>query len=108
MKGSSRQRQIIRLVAAGFSDKEIATQLQLSVATVKTHLGRVYRYNGFKNRAAAAAAYAVQESLVMSRVDTFSSAAPSSDMDLSSRALLHVALRPLMLAPPASDWDGGG
>lgn len=61
VKGSPRQRQIIRLVAAGFSDKEIATQLQLSVATVKTYLSRAYRYNGFKNRAAAAAAYAVLE-----------------------------------------------
>lgn len=61
VKGSPRQKQIIRLVAAGFSDKEIATQLQLSVATVKTYLSRAYRYNGFKNRAAAAAAYAVLE-----------------------------------------------
>jgi len=82
LKGSPRQRQIIGLVAAGLSDKEIATELQLSVATVKTHLGRVYRYNGFKNRAAAAATYAVQESVVMSRVDTSGTAAPSNDIDL--------------------------
>ena len=82
MKGSPRQRQVIRLVAAGLSDKEIATQLQLSVATVKTYLGRAYRYNGFKNRAAAAAAFAALDGLVIGRVDALSRVGPNRNIDL--------------------------
>lgn len=55
---SIRHRQILALIAEGLSDKEIATRLCLSAATIKTYLGRIYRTNGFKNRAQAAAAYA--------------------------------------------------
>lgn len=58
---SARQHQVVSLVAAGCSDKEIAHQLGLSIATVKTHLGRIYRYNDFRNRAHAAAALSAEE-----------------------------------------------
>lgn len=54
---SPRQAQILALVAAGLSDKEIARELGLSAATVKTYLNRVYRMHGFRNRAHAAAVY---------------------------------------------------
>jgi DNA-binding CsgD family transcriptional regulator len=57
---SERQLQIVGLVAKGRSDKEIATALSLSVGTVKTYLGRVYRRNGFRNRAHAAAVLATR------------------------------------------------
>jgi len=53
---SRRQLQVVGLAASGCSDKQIAQHLGLSVGTVKTYLGRIYRYNGFKNRAEAAAA----------------------------------------------------
>ena len=51
---SKRQQQIVDLVAAGYSDKEIAHSLGLSPSTVKTYLGRVYRVHGVRNRTAAA------------------------------------------------------
>ena len=51
---SRRQQQIVDLVGAGYSDKEIAHSLGLSPSTVKTYLGRVYRVYGVRNRAAAA------------------------------------------------------
>jgi len=54
---SSRQCEVLALVEAGLSDKEIALRLRISTATVKTHLNRLYRYNGFRNRAQAAAAF---------------------------------------------------
>jgi DNA-binding CsgD family transcriptional regulator len=52
---SPRQREIMRLVAGGLSDKEIAAQLQLSPYTVRTHLQRLYAQHGLRNRAEAAA-----------------------------------------------------
>ena len=54
---SKRQGQILALVAEGLSDKEIARNLGLSAATVKTYLNRVYRTNGLRNRTQAAATY---------------------------------------------------
>jgi DNA-binding CsgD family transcriptional regulator len=48
-----RQSEILPLIAAGFSDKEIASQLHLSRRTVRTHLEKLFRRYGFKSRAAA-------------------------------------------------------
>lgn len=55
---SPRQHEVVALVATGCSDKEIARALGVSAATVKTYLTRVYRSNGFRNRAEAAVALA--------------------------------------------------
>jgi DNA-binding CsgD family transcriptional regulator len=52
---SPRQAEIIRLIATGASDKEIASTLGISVPTVRTHLQRLYRDLGLRNRAAAVA-----------------------------------------------------
>jgi DNA-binding NarL/FixJ family response regulator len=56
---SMRQGQILTLIEGGLSDKEIARRLGLSMSTVKTQLNRLYRRNGFKNRAQAAAAHSL-------------------------------------------------
>jgi DNA-binding CsgD family transcriptional regulator len=37
-----RQRQIARLVAHGYADKDVAARLGISVGTVRTHLYRMY------------------------------------------------------------------
>jgi DNA-binding CsgD family transcriptional regulator len=47
--------QVARLVAAGASNREVADQLFVSVRTVESHLGRVYRKLGVRSRAALAA-----------------------------------------------------
>ena len=39
---TSRQGQIVRCVVRGFSDKQIAADLGLSIPTVRTHLGRLF------------------------------------------------------------------
>jgi DNA-binding NarL/FixJ family response regulator len=52
---SPRELEVLRLVAAGFSNKEVAAHLYLSVATVKTHLDDVYRKLGVSDRAHAVA-----------------------------------------------------
>jgi DNA-binding CsgD family transcriptional regulator len=57
LRVSQRQEEILRLVAAGLSDKEIAAQLNVSPHTVRSHLQRLYRERGFRNRAEAVAAW---------------------------------------------------
>jgi DNA-binding CsgD family transcriptional regulator len=59
MSASPRQREIMRLVAAGMSDKEIAARLHVSPYTVRTHLQRLYASHGLHNRAEAAATWMI-------------------------------------------------
>ncbi|MGK5559445.1 response regulator transcription factor, partial [Actinomadura kijaniata] len=51
----AREREVLRLVARGTSNPEIATELFISEATVKTHLTHIYAKLGVKDRAAAVA-----------------------------------------------------
>jgi DNA-binding NarL/FixJ family response regulator len=48
---SAREVEVIRLVADGWSNKQIASQLSLSALTVKNHLARIGRKLGAGNRA---------------------------------------------------------
>jgi DNA-binding CsgD family transcriptional regulator len=54
---SPRQSQILGLVAAGRSDKEIAAALGISRHTVQMHLRRLYRERDLRNRSQAVAAW---------------------------------------------------
>jgi DNA-binding CsgD family transcriptional regulator len=51
---SAREAEVLRLVAAGRSNREIAEQLVLSEKTVENHLTRIYGKIGADNRVAAA------------------------------------------------------
>ena len=59
MKLTSRQEDVIDLVANGFADKEIAQKLKLSPRTVQTHLKTVILKLNARNRAHAAAIYVI-------------------------------------------------
>ncbi|MFC8663211.1 MULTISPECIES: response regulator [Streptomyces] len=50
---TQREREVVRLMADGHSNRSIADSLYLSEATVKTHLVRIYRKLGVDKRAAA-------------------------------------------------------
>jgi DNA-binding CsgD family transcriptional regulator len=50
---SAREQEVLRLVAAGLTDAQVARQLGLSPRTVSKHLERVYARLGVPNRAAA-------------------------------------------------------
>lgn len=50
---SKRERQVLRLLAEGMSDKEIAAVLALSVHTVSNHVRRILRKTGSSNRVIA-------------------------------------------------------
>jgi DNA-binding NarL/FixJ family response regulator len=47
---SDREAQVLRLIAAGYSNKEIAAQLELSVKTVEVHKANASRKLGLKGR----------------------------------------------------------
>jgi DNA-binding NarL/FixJ family response regulator len=53
---TTRQREVLRLLVEGRTNKEIARALDLSLGTVKIHLTAVFRTLGVTTRAAAAAA----------------------------------------------------
>ena len=50
---TEREREVVRLMADGHSNRSIAESLFLSEATIKTHMVRIYRKLGVDNRAAA-------------------------------------------------------
>ena len=50
---SDREREVLCLVARGLTNDEIATDLHLAEATVRTHVGRVYAKAGVRDRAQA-------------------------------------------------------
>ncbi|MER5180996.1 response regulator transcription factor [Streptomyces sp. NPDC002896] len=50
---TQRERDVVRLMADGHSNRSIAESLFLSEATIKSHLVRIYRKLGVDNRAAA-------------------------------------------------------
>lgn len=52
-KLSTRELQVLKLVAEGYSNKEIASELHVSPATVKTHLIHVFRKLDVNDRTAA-------------------------------------------------------
>jgi DNA-binding NarL/FixJ family response regulator len=50
---TDRELEVLRLVAAGLSNTEIAKQLTVSEATVKTHINRLFAKTGVRDRAQA-------------------------------------------------------
>jgi DNA-binding NarL/FixJ family response regulator len=57
-----REIEVLELIAAGLSNKEIADKLVLSNATVKTHINRIFYKTGARDRAQAVR-YAYQHGL---------------------------------------------
>ena len=49
---TNRQRQVVRLVTQGLSNREIARKLRRSPATVAAHLRRIFQTLGVKSRTA--------------------------------------------------------
>jgi ATP/maltotriose-dependent transcriptional regulator MalT len=50
---SAREREVLRLMAVGASNTQIADELVVAVATVKTHVNGVFRKLGATNRVEA-------------------------------------------------------
>jgi DNA-binding NarL/FixJ family response regulator len=58
-----RQEEVLRLVATGLTNKEVAAQLGLSVGTIESHLHSIYGKIGVATRGAAIR-FAVEHGLV--------------------------------------------
>lgn len=54
---TNRQEDVMNLISEGRSNKEIASQLNLTTGTVKMHLSRIYKILGAKSRTDAIAKY---------------------------------------------------
>jgi DNA-binding CsgD family transcriptional regulator len=52
-----RQAEVLRLIATGLSDKQIASRLGVSPRTVQSHVDRIYLQNGLHKRTALIAAW---------------------------------------------------
>jgi DNA-binding NarL/FixJ family response regulator len=52
-----RQAEVLRLIASGLSDKQIASRLGVSPRTVQSHVDRLYLQNGLHKRTALTAAW---------------------------------------------------
>src|SRR5262249_38515245 len=66
---TEREHEVLRLVAAGLSNDEIAGQLVISRLTAKTHVSRILRKLGCRDRAQLVT-LAYETGLVRSRADT--------------------------------------
>ncbi|HKW78795.1 MAG TPA: helix-turn-helix domain-containing protein [Candidatus Limnocylindria bacterium] len=53
---TTRKRQVLELVAAGYATKQIAAELGISDAAVEKHLRQLFRRYGVPNRAALVSA----------------------------------------------------
>jgi DNA-binding NarL/FixJ family response regulator len=60
---TSREIEVLQLIASGRTSKDIATELVLSVATVQRHVANIYTKIGARGRADAAA-YALRRGLL--------------------------------------------
>ena len=64
---STRERQILSLVAGGMKNRQVAEKLQISEMTVKVHLNRVFKKIGVKNRLQAAL-FALHNNITPARI----------------------------------------
>lgn len=60
---TGREAEVLRVIAAGLSNSEIAAQLYVSEVTVKTHINRIFTKTGSRDRSQAIV-YAHQRGLV--------------------------------------------
>ena len=57
MKLSARKKEILAMVARGYTDKEISVELDISMRTVQTHISSIVSKLNARNRVNAVALY---------------------------------------------------
>lgn len=54
---TQRQTQIVEMIAAGYTDKQVSTRLDMSRGTLRTHMDRMFRRFDVHSRAALVACW---------------------------------------------------
>jgi DNA-binding CsgD family transcriptional regulator len=100
---SEREREILRLVAMGATNQQIAQQLEISINTVKVHLRNIFGKIGVASRTEATV-YAIRQGLVV--VDQRRGEPPPAEAQLGadgpSPAISSTPTPTLIEAPPES------
>jgi DNA-binding CsgD family transcriptional regulator len=92
---TARQSEILQLIAAGSSNKQIARQLRLTVGTVKQHLYAIFRKLGVRNRTAAVARSAfLPEPGVEALPQLPAAAAAAGELRFGRRLVTAVVVEP--------------
>ena len=65
---TSREEQVLRLIANGLSNREISSNLAISESTVENHIHHIYTKLGISNRAQAVA-FAFQSRIILLHKD---------------------------------------
>lgn len=60
MKLSKKEHAVLTLIACGFTDKEVASKLKISIRTVQTHMSSIMLKLNAKNRVNAVVVYMQQ------------------------------------------------
>ena len=81
---SERETEIVVLIARGLSNRQIATELRLSEATVKRHLANVYAKIGVQSRSEAVRTALMEQWIGIGDITSSSSDGSSSDGSSSS------------------------
>jgi DNA-binding CsgD family transcriptional regulator len=97
---SEREREILRLVATGLSNQQIANQLGISVNTVKVHLRNVFSKIGVASRTEATM-YAVRAGIVtVDRVEPTLLTAPANEIASAEPAVMTQPEVVVEVVPP--------
>lgn len=99
---SEREREILRLVAMGATNQQIAHQLNISINTVKVHLRNIFSKINVASRTEATV-YAIQQGLV--QLDTPSVSPAEIEAEPDAPADLAEAITPLEQALPTTPND---
>jgi DNA-binding CsgD family transcriptional regulator len=92
---SEREREILRLVAEGATNQQIAQQLDISVNTVKVHLRNIFGKIGVASRTEATV-YAIRQGLVVVE------GRPAEPITLVAEPVVAVEEPPVLAVQPAS------
>ena len=99
---SERQKAVLRLVAQGFSSKEIGRVLGISAHTVDAHVVEARRRLGERSRAVTARRFVAWEAVAGGRRSASPATASTSAGDLPR----DVGRRPFGISPPAANGSG--
>jgi DNA-binding CsgD family transcriptional regulator len=103
---SEREREILRLVATGATNQQIAIALNISVNTVKVHLRNIFAKIGVESRTEATV-YAIRTGIVTVGETGMSPADETAPVSIQEAAAIAEAAQPPITAPSEPETSVG-